>query len=374
MVFKLGDEKKLDFEIKNRVIKKTDNFTNKIIFVNGFGGSGKTMLSPIISSMERVEQLIYPYEIQWLSSFFYSSKIDENSYIEFLRAHADLTIYNSMMGRNSNFRISDISSVLQSSKKFEYIKRIFKKGDDFVLQKISLKKPIINYTTTDLIFFINEIGKAFGERVLFIETLRDPLYMFEQAKIKHENVHTYNKVKNFSFSVIENKKDSFFFDYFQDSKKFRETDKKKSNQQIISYLERIFNFYFNLDFSKIDMNKGKLMFIPFEKFVVNPNDWINEIIKILDIKKDKSLSNEMKKQKVPRNILNDGYERSIYKKYDQYPVKKKFPSTKLADEDYRLKIESKFDERDKELFQRLIRLSDKYKNWIDTLDKKKLIS
>ena len=43
--------------------------------------------------------------------------------------------------RNSNFRYSDISSVLQSKNKLEYIKRIFSKGDNFILPKIKLKNP-----------------------------------------------------------------------------------------------------------------------------------------------------------------------------------------------------------------------------------------
>ena len=147
--------------------------------------------------MDRTESLIYPYEIQWLSSFFYASKIDENSYIEFLKIYADNTTYNSMMGRNSNFRYSDISSVLQSKNKLEYIKRIFSKGDNFILPKIKLKNPIINYVTTDMLFFINEIGKAFSDRVLFIETVRDPMYMFLQAKIKQKDYQK-NPIKNFS--------------------------------------------------------------------------------------------------------------------------------------------------------------------------------
>ena len=35
--------------------KKKKSFNNKIVFVNGFSASGKTMLAPIISSMENVE-------------------------------------------------------------------------------------------------------------------------------------------------------------------------------------------------------------------------------------------------------------------------------------------------------------------------------
>ena len=84
MVFKFSNDLSLkEAEIK-RVIKKENVFNNKIVFVDGFSASGKTMVSPIISSMKNVESLIYPYEIEWISSFLYSNKIDSLSYQEFL--------------------------------------------------------------------------------------------------------------------------------------------------------------------------------------------------------------------------------------------------------------------------------------------------
>ena len=214
MVFKFTDDLGIEEASSKRLIKKKQTFHNKIIFINGFGGSGKTMLSPIISSMQNVESLIFPYEIQWISAFLYSEQIKEDVYIEFLRQFADLTVYNQMMGRNSNFRFSDISSVLQSSKKISYLKRIFQKGDNYILNKIEKYKPITNYTTSHLIFFINEIAKAYGERLLFIETFRDPMYMFVQAKINHEQVHLKYPKKNFTFESHQGNERSFFFDYF----------------------------------------------------------------------------------------------------------------------------------------------------------------
>ena len=140
MVFKFSNDITLDeARKKNRSIKKGVSFNNKIVFINGFGASGKTMLSPIISSMDRVESPVFPYEIQWISSFLYSSKMDEELYLEFIRQYCDNTIYNLTMGRNSNFRFSDISSIFQSSKRFEFLKRIFEKGDNASVDKIKVK-------------------------------------------------------------------------------------------------------------------------------------------------------------------------------------------------------------------------------------------
>lgn len=371
MVFKFSNDITLDeARKKNRSIKKGVSFNNKIVFINGFGASGKTMLSPIISSMDRVESPVFPYEIQWISSFLYSSEIDEELYLEFIRQYCDNTIYNLTMGRNSNFRFSDISSIFQSSKRFKFLKRIFEKGDNAIVDKIKVKKPILNFTSSALLLFINEIAKSLGNRVLFIETFRDPLYMFKQAKINHREVHVEKREKNFTFEVFEENERSFYFDYYSNIDQFRNLDLSKSNEQIVKYLERVYQFYFNFDFNKIDMKGGKLICLPFEKFVLGPDKWIDEILSFLNIDKTKNLIKELKKQKVPRKILTDGYSRSVYKRYSQYPIKKKYANFSDADNDYKEQIKLEFGKNEITFFNQLLDLSNKYRDWSKKFENK----
>ena len=77
-----------------RTFKKHKSFENKIVFTNGFNASGKTMLGPIISSIDRVESMMFPYEIEWISSFLYNESISQQSYREFVRQYIDHSIYN----------------------------------------------------------------------------------------------------------------------------------------------------------------------------------------------------------------------------------------------------------------------------------------
>tara|TARA_B100002019_G_scaffold266093_1_gene256094 strand:+ start:4350 stop:5477 length:1128 start_codon:yes stop_codon:yes gene_type:complete len=371
MVFKFTNDISLDEAKKRgRSLKKEVSFDNKVVFINGFGASGKTMLSPIISSMDRVESPVFPYEIQWISSFLYQSKVDEESYSKFINQYCDNTIYNLTMGRNSNFRFTDISSIFQSPKRFEFLKRIFKQGDNASVDEIKTKKPIINFTTSALLLFLNEISNALTNRVLFVETFRDPLYMFKQAKINHKEVHVERREKNFTFEVFEKNERSFYFDYYSKLDQFRNLDLSKSNEQIVKYLKRVYQFYFNFDFNKIDMKGGKVIFLPFEKFVLSPDKWIDEILSFLDIKKTKNLLNELKKQKVPRKILTDGFKRSVYKRYKQYPIKKSYANFIDADNDYKDQIKLEFGKSEIELFNQLLDLSNKYRDWSKKFENK----
>ena len=372
MVFKYTSDISLDEARLKRSLKKGRTFNNKIVFVNGFGGSGKTMLSPIISSMDNVESLIFPYEIQWISSFLYSQQIQEDAYVEFLKQYADHTVYNQLMGRNSNFRLSDVSSVIQSKKRINYIKRIFQKGDNHIIEKIKREKPILNYTTSHLTFFINEIGKAYGERVLFIETIRDPMHMFIQAKVNHKQTHLKNIEKHFTFEVFKGEERSFFFDYFSKDENF-DYSADNVNLNIITYFEKVFNFYFKLNFDEINMYGGKIIFLPFENFVLDPEIWINEIIKILKIKRTKKLENELKKQKVPRKFSQQGFSRPVYERFGSMSNIKKYNSFAEADKHYKEEVILEFTDKnnkiDKDLFQRLEKLSDDYRKWVNKFNK-----
>ena len=372
MVFKFSKDFHID-QIKNkRQIRKSKTFKNKIVFVNGFSASGKTMLAPIISSMQNVETIVYPYEIEWVSSFLYSESIDTKAYEEFIKQYVDHTIYNQMMGRNSNFRYKDVSSVLTKQKFFKYIKRCFTEGDNTIPYKIKNEKPSLCYASSHLLFFINEISDALNNRLLFIETVRDPIYMFKQIRVLFEDVYINNNEKLFTFICDNKSTQSLFFDYYSNDDAFVSLDKKDLNKVCVNYIQRIFSFYLNFNFKELKMNNNLLILLPFEKFVIKPELTINKILDYLEIKQNKSLKNEMKKQNVPRKIINQGLERDVYKRYGNAPISdKNAKATSFSDADlhYRYEISKNFINGESDIsFKKLIKISNDYKKWIDSFD------
>ena len=56
-------------------------------------------------------------------------KLDDDAAKAMVRMMSDHKIYQNMMGRDVNFRYSDLSSVFQNPKPLRYIRRIFSEGD-----------------------------------------------------------------------------------------------------------------------------------------------------------------------------------------------------------------------------------------------------
>ena len=87
------------------------HLAEKIVMHGGLAGCGKTLFSPIISALDRVELPTYSYEIEHYCSLYFLQKLSLQSASTLIRMQTDLKLYNTMMGREVNFRPTDLSSV-----------------------------------------------------------------------------------------------------------------------------------------------------------------------------------------------------------------------------------------------------------------------
>ena len=153
-----------------KIVRKKQ-LAEKIVIIDGQPGCGKTMLSPIVSSMERGELLSSAFEIEFICRLFHLNKIEPDAAISMVRMLVDHKLYQTMMGRETNFRYSDLSSVFNDSNPWRYFKRIFQKGDMEIPERIKNQKPILNLITHDLLSVSDPIIPAIGNEVLYIEEL-----------------------------------------------------------------------------------------------------------------------------------------------------------------------------------------------------------
>ena len=341
-----------------RSIKKSSTFKNPVIIINGFNGSGKTLVAPIVASLPKVEIMSFAYPIEWVSSIFYANEMSVRAYQEFVKMFVDESIYNQQMSRSVNFRYSDLSSVFKSTKKFQYIQRLFKKGDDAVVPIIRNEKPISCFTTCHLLPLFPSLSSALRDRLLFIETIRDPLLMFEQLSILGSNILDKNSEKDFTFKALHNDISRSYLDFYSNDDIFLNEKSLSHEENLINYIYRMFDFYFNYEI-RSDITKSKLIFIPFEDFALNPDFWIKKVSTSFGLKIDNKTKAEMKKQSVPRKLLSHGLKLPIYKKYGS----EHFNVTSLEEEREMLISKNRKLFKDPGQFDRLLEISKKYHDW-----------
>lgn len=288
----------------------------QILFIDGQAGCGKTLLSSVISALDRVELLTYAYEIEMICALYFLNKTSLEASCTQIKLLTDLKIYNLMMGRETNFRPSDLSSVFRYHNPIDYFQRLFQPGDEAIPNRITKNHPILNLATHNLLSVSEPIFYALKSRCVFIEVVRHPLYMIRQQELNMENLLGNNR----DFTVnIEYK--NYSLPYYTVG--FKEDFVKSSSVE--KSIRCIYELTKRTKLAKATLKKkfcAQILTIPFEPFVLNPKPWMEKVCKLLGTEITSATRNVMLQQNVPRNKIADGIPLDIYQRCGWQPPQK----------------------------------------------------
>jgi len=288
-------------------ISRKGHIAEEVLIVDGQPGCGKTMFSSLLGSFDRVEKMEYAFEMEFACRLALLAKIEKDAAIALIRLLSDFTLYQNMMGRGTNFRFSDISSVFNHSSPGKYIRRAFQEGDSAVLERVKSEKPILNLTTHYLSVSIDLLVEALGKRLVFVEIVRHPLYMLVQQELNHHRLT--DNVRNIEICFNHNKSDLPWYangwaDEFQDASDI---------DRAIFLMKRISNISRARYNDLSDSISSKWIRIPFEQFVLDPAPSMRLLENTLATRSTYKTKKELKKQKVPRKMIADGRRLEIYR-------------------------------------------------------------
>ena len=286
-------------------VTRKEQMLYKAVMVNGFFGSGKTMLSPIISSFPSVEIMQYSHTIEHMCELSQLYKIEDDVAESMIRMNCDHLIYWVSMGREVNCRPSDLSSIFKN-KPLRYIRRMLSEGDEKIPDLIKQNKPILNLATHALLPASNLLFKALLDKLVFIEIVRHPLYMIIQQQRNFEMFKTSRSFKT-KYS-IDNKEYVYFTRGWEEV-----FDNSNSYEKAIYSLKWYYDYLPNID--------KRIELIPFEKFVLDPSEYLDNISNLLEVPITKEVKKEMKRQHVPRERLADSPDLEIYRRCGWEPPK-----------------------------------------------------
>ena len=293
--------------------KRTPYLAEKVVFIDGLEGCGKTLFSTLVSAFDRVEKLTYSYEIELLCTLRYLNKIDSDAVSTMVRMLTDLITYDSLMSREVNFRPSDLSSIFKYHNTLKYIRRMFMKGDYAVPERIKKERPILALTVHKLLMNAEPIFEALKGRLVFIETVRHPLYMIIQQSMNND-------------TLIYTARDySIYFEYNSEEMPWytvgwEELFKNANPVEKSIYYIKILGDRMKAAREALPLKySDKILTIPFERFVVDPMPYMRKIESALDSKITKQTLKTMKQQNVPRTKIADGIPLEVYKRCGWVP-------------------------------------------------------
>jgi len=306
-----------DLKDNNLEICRPKYLAEKVIFVDGLGGCGKTLFSRLVSTFDRVELLNFSYEIELICALFYLNKISKDAAVGMIQLLTDLKLYDSMQSRNINFRPSDLSSVWRTSNKWKYFRRLFQKGDEHVIERIRNEKPILLFNTHQTLGNSKPIFSGLRDRALMLNILRHPLYMLLQNHLNMERLCVNNNPR--AFALTYSYKGHLLYSWTKEWKDLY----LKSNaiDRAIYYMVKLTEIRDSFIAKNIKLN-NQILSIPFETFILNPQPYLEKLEKFLDTKMSHKTNKVLKEQNVPRKKIADGPPLAIYKRSGWEPPDK----------------------------------------------------
>lgn len=330
----------------------------KVVFVDGLPGCGKTLFSTLIASMDRVELLSYTYEVEHICALYYLDKISEDAASTMVSMQTDLKLYNTMMGRDVNFRPSDLSSVIKSHNPSRYFERLFGQGDEKLPEIIKQERPILNFAVHNLLSYSEPIWQALRDRCVFIEIIRHPLYMIRQQALNMS--HLLEDVRDFTIYYAYKDRELPYYVHGWEKNYIKSNSMERSIHLIDKLSNRAKISRKNLK----EKYQAKILTIPFELFVLNPEPWLQQIADVLETNTNNVTQKVMSEQNVPRSMVADGIDIEIYKRCGWVPPQE---GTTEREEIY-IRREDIAREVSGELISVLDRLSDEYEKMYWKID------
>jgi hypothetical protein len=278
------------------------SFPGQIVLLDGLTGTGKTMLMRLIDSYECVSPPRFDYQLEQICIGISENKIDILAGIQMLQLLIDQRQYDAKLSREVNFRPNDLSSIFRSTKRFQYIRRLF--GNDLMrnIEELDEGKEHIFFVVHQLLETSLILDKIPNKSVKRVLATRHPYYLFDHWASyadRHGNspndfTITLNKTHQVPWFIKENA-EKFYLHSAEDKAALAIAE---LTHRQISYLK----------------GKPDVLVFDFETFVLSPNQYLAKLDDLIGTNTS-GISRKLRSQNLPREHINSSTQKAIYRRY-----------------------------------------------------------
>jgi hypothetical protein len=327
---------------------------NQVVILDGLTGTGKTMFAPLINSFDRIQNSRFEYMIEYLCITSKNEKVEADASGALLNLLADIKYYDGAISREVNFRPKDLSSVFAGSKTKKYIRQLFMADGEQAGLRLEKERPILFFVTHQILSCIEPALKAFGERLKVVQMVRHPLYLVDHWD-SYIMMHGHN-ARDFTMWIDHKGTPIPWFAKGWEDKYLAASSFDRSIYSIDALMQSVFSYASDAG------SRNSFMFIPFERFVLQPDNFIKDLEAFLQTGATEATRGILKRQRVPRPSINAGPQKSIYKRYGL----KKYEKGISHAEDYQGKLESAHSKSSPEAFAVLEKTCKQYESIFGT--------
>jgi hypothetical protein len=323
----------------NNLSRNNQDLAKNIVLIDGFSGSGKALVSPIISYLERGEKCQFNELFETAAMLTYLGGMTNKDASVLVNIEADKTIYNLMIGRNVNFRKTDASSPYFDGVGDMYLSRLKVKEGNSIVDSIINDSPILSLHIHYIFGYSDFLFDAFGDKLkAYIILLRNPFYLIERwfdngwpNKLCKDN-------RELQFCIKHNDVEIPWYASEYADEYVTSNDIGKCILTVFNLYIRMFKMYNTLSCK----NTRKVQFIVFEDFAVDPDPHIDKICIMLNTRKKSDFFKIKENLSLPRE-LKDVCSLScveFIEKYKNYISSEDMTKLSTLDKEYKNFIEN----------------------------------
>ena len=292
------------------------HLVDRLVCVGGHPGNGKTMLTPIVGGMDRVEIQKFNYALEHVCVVTELGHMRLDAAAVIIGLLTDQDLYHLAMGREMNVRPSDLSSIFRNPNTLQNLRRLWQRGDAAAFDRVKREPRILHYVIHNLLALSPPLFHAMGERLRIINLLRHPLYMVKQWRIYIEEYGT-----NARDLTVWIKCKGHALPFFAAG--------WEEEYLASSPMDRVILSIYKLHLKEQQVlaqlpptHRAQVLIVPFELFVLRPEPILKQFEELLGSRVTDVTRREMKRQRVPRQRIADGIALPIYQKYGWQPAQK----------------------------------------------------
>jgi len=277
-------------------ISREVNLDTTIVFVDGITRTGKSMMGPILASFERMEIERMEEIFEHIGGLDRMNKISRDASVALLKTVIDAHLYNGMIGRNTNFRFSDHSSVWRNPNRLRHFKRIFAPDGAKAVQRIILERPIYQNQTHDQLANFKLFHEAFSDRFRVLEMIRHPVDVVDSWMRREWGSRFGSDPLAFTFCIRYEEEDLPYYALGWEESYLAANPMGRVVGMISRLWDESRSVYQGLPADQ----KDQVLIIPFEDFVQRPKPYLGPIGDFLGSKPTRHTSSALRRQNCPR--------------------------------------------------------------------------
>jgi len=260
--------------VRTTLCRGQQQLASNIVLIDGFSGSGKALIGGFFGHLHRAEQWQVDDVYEYLAILNYIGELSTESLSALLKTKSDKALYNLRIGRNVNFRPSDLSSPFNDDLHEKYLKRLTSCEGQPVVDDIRASDPILPLNIHFIFGYSDALLTGFGDRLkLYILMLRHPLALIEAWHCGGWVRRVGSDSREFNLCIAHGKFRLPWYAREYASLYLSATDMERAILTVRELYVRCFAMYRALD---LDL-KRKVLPICFEDFVSHPEAYVDNI-------------------------------------------------------------------------------------------------